>query len=261
LSDIDLERVREVGTGAARVAGGILKSRIDSIREVRHKGVVDLVTDVDLQSEREVCDSLLGAFPTHSILAEEGGARAGDPRYRWIIDPLDGTTNYAHGFPLFCVSIGFEMEGRLTFGVVYAPAQDELFVAEAGKGATLNGRALRVSQTSELRQAMLATGFPYDRAELPRALRSFEVLSWQSQAVRRIGSAALDLCYVASGRLDGYWEHQVKPWDMAAGALIVAEAGGTLSGTDGSAFSVDGGQVLATNSRLHSALTDALAGI
>jgi myo-inositol-1(or 4)-monophosphatase len=244
LSDIDLERVREVGTGAARLAGGILKSRIDSIREVRHKGVVDLVTDVDLQSEREVCNTLLSAFPVHSILAEEGGARAGDPRYRWIIDPLDGTTNYAHGFPLFC-----------------APAQDELFVAEAGKGATLNGRPLRVSQTTELRQAMLATGFPYDRAELPRALRSFEVLSWQSQAVRRVGSAALDLCYVASGRFDGYWEHQVNAWDMAAGALIVTEAGGTLSGTDGSAFSVDGGQVLASNGRLHSALTDALAGI
>jgi len=261
LADVDLERVREVGIGAARQAGEILRSRIDSIQEIRHKGVVDLVTDVDLQSEREVCDRLLSAFPTHSILAEEGGARAGDARYRWIIDPLDGTTNYAHGFPLFCVSIGFEVDGRLTFGVVYAPAQDELFVAEAGKGATLNGKALRVSQTSELRQAMLATGFPYDRAALPQALRSFEVLSWQAQAVRRVGSAALDLCYVASGRFDGYWEHVVKPWDMAAGALIVTEAGGMLSGTDGSEFSVDGGQVLATNGRLHVSLTTALAGI
>ncbi len=215
LADVDLERVREVGIGAARQAGEILRNRIDSIQEIRHKGVVDLVTDVDLQSEREVCDTLLSAFPTHSILAEEGGARAGDVRYRWIIDPLDGTTNYAHGFPLFCVSIGFEVDGRLTFGVVYAPAQDELFVAEAGNGATLNGKALRVSQTSELRQAMLATGFPYDRAALPHALRSFEVLSWQAQAVRRVGSAALDLCYVASGRFDGAPTGRSSAWTAA----------------------------------------------
>jgi myo-inositol-1(or 4)-monophosphatase len=244
------------------LAGELMRSRIDSIREVRHKGVVDLVTDVDVQSEREVSAAILSAFPTHSILGEEGGAHQGrDPRFRWIIDPLDGTTNYAHGFPLFCVSIGFEVEGRLTLGVVYGPSLDELFVAQAGKGATLNGKPIRVSEVDELRQAMLATGFPYDRADLPRALRSFEALSWQAQAVRRVGSAALDLCYVACGRFDGYWEHVVKPWDLAAGALIVREAGGVVSATDGSAFSVEGGQVLATNASLHSAMTEILAGL
>jgi myo-inositol-1(or 4)-monophosphatase len=262
VADVNLDRAREVAIDAARSAGELLRSRIDSIREVRHKGVVDLVTDVDVQSEHQIAEMLFSAFPTHSMLGEEGGARAGgDSRFRWIVDPLDGTTNYAHGFPLFCVSIGFEVAGRLTLGAVYAPMQDELFVAEAGKGATLNGRPVSVSDTSELRQAMLATGFPYDRADLPRALRSFEAASFQSQAVRRVGSAALDLCYVACGRFDGYWEHVVKPWDLAAGALIVTEAGGAVSATDGSAFSVEGGQVLATNSHLHSAMTETLAGI
>jgi myo-inositol-1(or 4)-monophosphatase len=248
-----------VCVGAARSAGELLTSRIDSIREVRHKGVIDLVTDVDVQSEQQVSSAILSAFPTHSILGEEGGARGGgDPRFRWIIDPLDGTTNYTHGFPFFCVSIGLEVEGELLLGAVYAPSLGELFVAEAGRGATLNGRPIRVSETSNLRQALLATGFPYDRADLPRALRSFEVLSAQSQAVRRVGSAALDLCYVACGRFDAYWEHRVKPWDMAAGALLVREAGGQLSGSDCSEFSVDGEQVLASNAKLHEAVCNAL---
>jgi myo-inositol-1(or 4)-monophosphatase len=235
---------------------------MDSIQEVRHKGVVDLVTDVDVASEKVVSGLVLEAFPSHTILGEEGGALGGDDtRYRWLVDPLDGTTNYTHGFPIFCVSIGFEVDGELTFGAVYAPCQEELYVAERGRGATLNGQPMHVSEVSELRQAMLATGFPYERAAVPRALRSFEVLSFAAQAVRRVGSAALDLCYVASGRFDGYWEHQVKPWDVAAGALIVLEAGGQLSATDGSPFSVDGGQVLSSNPGLHPSLVEALAGI
>jgi myo-inositol-1(or 4)-monophosphatase len=260
--ELDLTRVREVGVAAARAAGELLRSRIDSIQEVRHKGVVDLVTDVDVASENLVSGMLLEAFPTHAILGEEGGALGGDDtRYRWLVDPLDGTTNYTHGFPIFCVSIGFEVEGELSFGAVYAPCQAELYVAERGRGATLNGRPIHVSDVAELRQAMLATGFPYDRDAVPRALRSFEVLSFAAQAVRRVGSAALDLCYVASGRFDGYWEHQVKAWDLAAGALIVLEAGGQLSATDGTPFGVEGGQVLSSNARLHPALVDALAGI
>ena len=262
MAEVDLAHAREVAITAARAAGLLARSRIDSVLEVRHKGLVDLVTDVDVQSEREISAALLAAFPTHAILGEEGGVQAGsDLRYRWIIDPLDGTTNFAHGFPLFCVSIGFEVEQRLVLGVAYAPTLDELFVAEAGRGASLNGRPIHVSETQDLRQAMVATGFPYDRSQLPRALRSFEALSHASQAVRRIGSAVLDLCYVACGRFDAYWEHVVKPWDMAAGALMVQEAGGSLSGTDGSPFSVDGGQVLASNGHLQSAMLDALAGI
>jgi len=259
---LDLARVRAVGIGAARAAGELLRSRIDSIREVRHKGVVDLVTDVDIASEHLVREAIGQAFPSHTILGEEGGTLGGDDRrYRWLVDPLDGTTNYTHGFPLFCVSIGFEVNGQLQFEVVYAPCQEELYVAEAGQGATLNGRRISVSDVVALRQAMLATGFPYDRDALPRALRSFEVLSVRSQAVRRVGSAALDLCYVACGRFDAYWEHIVKPWDVGAGALIVTEAGGQMSATDGSAFSVDDGQVLASNTRLHAAMCESLAGI
>jgi myo-inositol-1(or 4)-monophosphatase len=259
----DSARVREVGIAAAHAAGDLLRTRVDSIREVRHKGVVDLVTDVDVASEQLVSKTILEAFPSHTILGEEGGALGGgDARFRWLVDPLDGTTNYTHGFPLFCVSIGFEVEAQLCFGVVYAPYVDELFVAAAGQGATLNGRPIRVSKVNELRQAMLATGFPYDRGDaLTRALRSFDVLSHRGQAVRRVGSAALDLCYVACGRFDAYWEHIVKPWDLAAGALIVVEAGGQLTGVDGSAFSVDGGEVLASNRLLHSPMLDALAGI
>jgi myo-inositol-1(or 4)-monophosphatase len=227
---------------------------------VRHKSAVDLVTDVDLQSEQEVCGSLLAAFPSHTIVGEEGGARVGsDTRFRWIVDPLDGTTNYAHGFPFFCVSIGLEVAGELTLGVVYAPLLDELFVAERGRGATLRGQPIQVSDTDRLAQALLATGFPYDRSLFGRAFRSFETLSLSSQAVRRAGSAALDLCYVACGRLDGYWEHHVKAWDVAAGALLVTEAGGLVTRIEGATFEVDGGEVLASNGILHAELVSTLA--
>jgi len=232
-----------------------------SIREVRHKGAFDLVTDVDVASEQLVRGVLQDAFPSHTIVGEEGGANVGsDSRMRWFVDPLDGTTNYAHGFPFFCVSIGLEVEGVPTLGVVYAPTLDELFVAEAGAGATLNGRRLEVSATSQVSQALLATGFPYDRNELPRALRSFEILSHTSQAVRRAGSAALDLCYVACGRFDGYWEHHVMPWDMAAGTVVVREAGGQMTTMAGVPFTLDDGNALASNGVLHNALIDALAG-
>jgi len=260
--ELDLRRAREVGIQAARSAGGLLRRRVDSIREVRHKSAVDIVTDVDLESEQEVCATLQAAFPSHTILGEEGGVRGGtDTRFRWIVDPLDGTTNYAHGFPFFCVSIGLEVEGRLMLGVAYAPTLDELYVAEAGRGAVVNDRPIQVSGTTELSQGLLATGFPYDRAQFPRALKSFEVMSMHSQAVRRAGSAVLDLCYVACGRLDGYWEHLVKPWDIAAGALIVLEAGGAVTATDGSAFKVEGGQVLASNGLLHASMTSTLTGL
>jgi myo-inositol-1(or 4)-monophosphatase len=260
-AELDLARVREVGVRAARAAGEVLRSRADSIREVRVKtSNVDIVTDVDLQSERTVGRILLEAFPSHTILGEEGVARGGDDRrYRWVVDPLDGTTNYAHGFPFYCVSIGLEVEAKLALGVVYSPSMDELFVAEAGRGATLNNRPIHVSDTDDLSRALLATGFPYDRTKFDHALRSFDALSRRTQAVRRVGSAALELCYVACGRLDAYWEHQIKPWDVAAGALLVTEAGGKISSTDGSPFSLEAGQVLSSNGTLHAAVVDALA--
>jgi myo-inositol-1(or 4)-monophosphatase len=258
----DLRHARQVAIHAARGAGELLRARMDSIQEVRHKGAVDIVTDVDVESEQQVIAALRAEFPTHVIVGEEGGERPGtDTRFRWVIDPLDGTTNYAHGFPFFCVSIGLEIDRELALGVAYSPCLDELFVAEAGGGATVNDGPIQVSETADLRQALLATGFPYERALFARALRSFEVVSLESQAVRRAGSAVLDLCYVACGRLDGYWEHHVKPWDVAAGALIVREAGGCVTNTDGSVFSIEGGQVLASNGVLHPSLTETLRAL
>jgi myo-inositol-1(or 4)-monophosphatase len=260
--DIDLVQVRSVAEGAARGAGQLLRERIGSIREIRHKGLVDLVTDVDEQSERLVRQTILAAFPTHSILGEEGGAvRGEDPQYRWIVDPLDGTTNYAHGFPFFCVSIAFEANGELLVGVVYDPSLDELFLAERGKGASLNGRPIQVSAEADLQRALLATGFPYDRRRFPRAMKAFEVMSLQSRAVRRAGSAALDLCYVACGRFEGYWEFVVNPWDVAGGVLLVTEAGGRVTRVDGSRFAVECGEVLASNGTIHEAMTEALASV
>jgi myo-inositol-1(or 4)-monophosphatase len=258
-SNLDVARAREVAIAAAQASGQLLRERMDSIREVRHKSAVDIVTDVDVLSEQMVCSAILSAFPTHTVVGEEGGARLGsDSRYRWFVDPLDGTTNYAHGFPFFCVSIGLEVAGRLAVGVVYSPSMDELFVAQAGRGATLNGQPIRVSAVGELSQSVLATGFPYDRAEFPRALGSFELLSMHAQAVRRAGSAALDLCYVACGRLDGYWEHRVMSWDVAAGALMVTEAGGQVSAVDGSPFVVEAGEVLWWNGVFHGGISDLL---
>jgi myo-inositol-1(or 4)-monophosphatase len=256
-----MARACEVAITAATAAGRLLHDRMDSIREVRHKSAFDLVTDVDVQSEQLVRSMLHSAFPTHTVIGEEGGARVGsDPRFRWFVDPLDGTTNYAHGFPFFCVSIGLEVEGALMLGVVYAPCFDELFVAQAGQGATLKGQPIRVSSVDDLHGALLATGFPYDRALFPRALRSFEALSMRSQAVRRAGSAALDLCYVACGRLDGYWEHTVRSWDLAAGALLVREAGGQVTALDGGPLDIEAGEVLASNASVHAAIADVLAG-
>jgi myo-inositol-1(or 4)-monophosphatase len=256
-----LAQARDVAIAAATASGRLLAERLDSIREVRHKGAFDLVTDVDVESERRIRSALREAFPTHTVVGEEGGADAGsDPRYRWYVDPIDGTTNYAHGFPFFCVSIGLEVDGELSVGVVYSPSLDELFVAQAGQGATLNGKPIHVSGEDDLQKALLATGFPYDRARFPRAMRSFEALSMHSMAVRRAGSAALDLCYVACGRLEGYWEHTVRPWDLAAGVVMVREAGGHVSAIDGSPFALAAEQVMSSNGRVHAAMVDVLAG-
>ncbi|HET6315636.1 MAG TPA: inositol monophosphatase family protein [Chloroflexota bacterium] len=256
---MSIAHARRVAIDAATASGKLLRERMDSIREVRHKGAFDLVTDVDVQSEQQIRSTLRAAFPTHTVVGEEGGARLGsDPRFQWFVDPLDGTTNYAHGFPFFCVSIGLEVEGVLTLGVVYSPCLDELFVAEAGQGCTLNGEPTHVSAVDSLQHALLATGFPYDRSLFPRSMRSFEAMSMRSQAVRRAGSAALDLCYVACGRLDGYWEHTVKPWDLAAGVLMVREAGGRVSVLDGGRFNLDAGQVLSSNAIIHGPMSDVL---
>jgi myo-inositol-1(or 4)-monophosphatase len=222
---------------------------------VDKKGSIDLVTEVDLECERMCRAVLAGRFPDHDVLAEELGATAahGDPsRFRWVFDPLDGTTNYAHGLPIFCSSLALEIDGRPEVGAIYDPSRRELFTAERGGGARLNGAPLQVSATASLIDALLVTGFPYHVHERSGDLvELFGAFLGRARAVRRLGSAALDLCYVAAGRLDGFWEQQLSPWDVAAGALILEEAGGRITGMDGSPFDLAAGHLVASNGLLH----------
>jgi myo-inositol-1(or 4)-monophosphatase len=219
------------------------------------KGAIDLVTEVDLECER-MCRSVLAErFPEHDILAEELGAtsRAHTPsRFRWVFDPLDGTTNYAHGLPIFCASLAFEIDGRPVAGAIYDPTRRELFTAERGEGARVNGEPLRVSSTAQLVDALLVTGFPYDVHKNSGDLVAlFGEFLGRARAVRRLGSAAIDLCYVAAGRLDAFWEQKLNPWDVSAGALIVEEAGGRVTGIDGSPFDAAAGHLIASNGHIH----------
>jgi len=249
----------EVAREAAREAGRLLKENVDARGAVTYKGAVDLVTEFDRRSQDIIDRRLSSSFPDHSILAEEGLARAGSSEYRWIFDPLDGTTNFAHTFPVFSVSIALERKGDLLLGVVFDPMRGEMFEAVKGGGARLNGAAIRVSDVPELGKSLLATGFPYDvRTSRTNNVREFSDFIVRAQAIRRCGSAALDLCYVACGRFDGFWELKLKPWDMAAGALIVREAGGRISDFQGGPFDPFSGIILATNGRIHDAMMDIL---
>jgi myo-inositol-1(or 4)-monophosphatase len=227
----------------------------------RKRTAVDLVTDYDRRSEALLVAAVRAQFPDDTILAEEGGGQQAGAR-RWLIDPLDGTTNFAHGLPFFCVSIGVEEAGELLAGAVEAPALGWSFSAGRGEGAWLNGRRIAVSDTSLLAEALLATGFPYDTATSPRDnFAEFIALYRRTQGVRRVGAAALDLAMVAAGWLDGYWEMKLKPWDLAAGALLVREAGGRVTARDGGVFTCDGGEAVASNGRIHDELVRALAGV
>jgi myo-inositol-1(or 4)-monophosphatase len=229
---------------------------------IRKKGPIDLVTAADLAAEQEFRSRVANAFPDHVVLGEEGPPAAIRPagRCRWIIDPLDGTTNFAHGLALFCVSIALEVDGEVEIGVVYDPVGQELFTAERGGGARLNGQRIRVSTCADIGDGLLCTGFPYSIRE--RRLRQVEVFAaflGRARAVRRLGSAALDLCYVAAGRLDAFWEEQLHAWDMAAGALIVREAGGRVSNYDDDAVDLTaGGSIVASNGLLHRAMLDVI---
>jgi myo-inositol-1(or 4)-monophosphatase len=240
----------------ATEAGDLLRDRSGAL-EIGEKGARgDLVTAADRESERFIVDRLRAAFPAATILGEEGGVRAGRAEERWIIDPLDGTTNYAHGYPLYCVSIGYERAGEIVAGAVYAPVLDELYAAERGGGASCNGRSIGVSAIAAVRDALLCTGFVPARYERNGA--NFARLSQRAQAVRRDGSAALDLCFVARGTFDAFWELDLAAWDVAAGSLIVREAGGRVSACDGGIFAVDAASVLASNGRVHDEMVGAL---
>jgi myo-inositol-1(or 4)-monophosphatase len=250
---------RSVAVDLARRAGHLLQEALGGPRRIHHKGVINIVTEMDQRAEALIVSGLREAFPDHAVLAEEGGATAGRSEYRWHIDPLDGTTNYAHGLPIFAVSIGLERGGAMELGVAYDPNHDECFVAERGAGARLNDEPIRVSDCAALDQALLVTGFPYDiRTTVETNLPEYGALSLRSQGVRRLGSAVLDLCYVACGRFDGYWELSLGPWDMAAGGLIVREALGHVTDVRGGPWRLDGPGILASNGLLHEAMLESL---
>jgi myo-inositol-1(or 4)-monophosphatase len=254
-------QILELATRLAREAGALQLERYESGFEVRTKSAaIDLVTEVDHACEARIVEVLEAERPGDAVLAEEGGGsdHAG-ARWRWIVDPLDGTTNYAHGYPRFCVSIGVELEGVREVGVVYDPLLDELYRAVRGGGTTLNGRSLRVSDERELGNALVATGFSYDVRISPEDnVNHFVAMLKAARAIRRDGSAALDLCYVAAGRFDGFWELKLHAWDVAAGFLIVEEAGGHISDLAGGPPLRNGREVVASNGHLHDAMLEIL---
>ena len=245
----------------ARDAGRVLAEKFGRVT-IRQKGDIDLVTDADLAAERLIVERVRSHYPRHAILAEEAGEivaiGGGDAEYKWVVDPLDGTTNYAHGYPVFCVSIALEHQGEIVVGVVYDPLRDEIFAAERGGGAALNGRRMRVSETDELNRALLCTGFPYDVRQRDQFARHFAAFIMHAQAVRRDGAAALDLAYVAAGRFDGFWEEGLRPWDVAAGMLLIREAGGRVTHYDGTPCHIYIPPVLATNGLVHEAMQEVL---
>ena len=237
-------------------AGAVQLARQGDDLQVGKKGPIDLVTAVDVEVEEMCRETIAERFPDHSVLAEElsdsPSEDASPNHHRWIFDPIDGTTNYAHGLPIFCASLALEIDGTVVVGAVYDPSRQELFAAEQGNGARLNGAPLAVSSTTGMVDAMLCTGFPYDvHRTVDEVVGLFGAYVARARAVRRLGSAALDLCYVAAGRLDGFWEQRLHPWDTAAGALIVEESGGRVTGMRGQSFSPFAGDVIASNGHLH----------
>lgn len=248
-------------TEAVLKSGALQKAKYGQRISIEHKGAINIVTEVDRACEAAILELLRSRFPEHDIVTEETDlARHGSP-YVWYIDPLDGTTNYAHGYPCFCTSLALVHNGQVIVGAVYDPLRDELFTAERGVGSFLNGRRLHVSTNSALVDSLLLTGFPYDvRENLEARLRLFTLFMGQAQAVRRDGSAALDLCYVAAGRVEGFWEEFLQPWDILAGALMIEEAGGRVSRFDDSPIGVRADQLIATNGVIHGRMIELLAG-
>jgi myo-inositol-1(or 4)-monophosphatase len=236
---------------AAREAGHVLRDNFEGEFQVSQKGYINFVTDIDLKSEEVILRRIGAAFPGHMILSEEKGASDGASPFRWVIDPLDGTTNYAHGYPAFCVSIALECEGALVVGVIYDPLPDEMFWAVAGEGAYRNGKPMHVSKRARLEDALLGTGFSYNGDSLRRNLHFFNEFMTRASGVRRVGAAARDLSYVACGRYDAVWEVDLKPWDLAAGILLIREAGGTVSDFQGGTAGPDSREILLSNGLLH----------
>lgn len=254
----DLDHALNVAIRAAEEAARIQRHHLGGDLEIDTKSsVTDLVTQVDRACETRIRDILLDAFPDHVVLGEEQG-QEGDARFRWIVDPLDGTLNYAHGFPFFCVSIALEVDGEIELGVVLDTPRDVLFQAVRGRGASANGRPISVTTETEPIRAMVATGFAYVEGTQHQNLEVFARVLPKFRAIRRPGAAALDLCYVAAGHIDGFWELKLSPWDVAAGWLIVQEAGGTVTGGDGAPYRLGQRVIVASNGHLHGRLIDLL---
>ena len=255
------EKEFEIANQAARAAGNVLNRLFGHVINIIKKGEIELVTEADLESEKTILEIIRSEFPKDNILSEEAGKLRGNSDRTWLIDPLDGTTNFAHGFPFFAVSIALEIEERIVFGIVYNPIMNEYFEAVNGVGAYLNGKPIRVSETSTLGGSLLGTGFPYDIHEKPqRVMGFFNKMIVVAQGIRRPGAAAIDLCYVAAGRLDGFWEEGLSPWDTAAGTCIVKEAGGKLTTIEGNPYSPYLKSITAANPFIHSAMIKALNG-
>ena len=269
---------KKVAINAALKAGGYIRKNIGRAKDVHYKGEINIVTDIDKKAERIIVNSIKHAYPSHNFLAEESSyakeevqssyasedrgtlKQKRDSKYTWVIDPLDGTTNFLHGFPVFCVSIALEYNGKPIVGVVYDPTRNELFYAEKGRGAFMNKKKIHVSKITNIKKALLSTGFAYDvKATIDNNINNFAKFIKASQAVRRAGSAALDLCYVASGRFDGFWELGLHPWDAAAALLIVQEAGGKVTRFNGSKYTIYDKEILASNSKIHSQMIKILS--
>ena len=251
----------ETATGIAREAGALINQFLERRIGFELKGEYDLVTEADRASERLIVDHLLKHFPTHAIVAEEGGGQETASGYRWYVDPLDGTTNFAHGFPMFNVTLALEHDGELIAGVIFDPVHNEMFTAERGAGAFLNGQRIHVSKTSRLSATLAATGFPSRKRHQNVNIHFYYQLAMLSHGVRRAGAAALDLAYVAAGRLDAFWEFSLNPWDMAAGVLLIREAGGVCTDMHGDPMSLRGAHVLADNGIVHDQIVELFAEI
>jgi len=257
-TDLDLSRALRVAIHAAEEAARIQRTHLGGVLEIDTKSsVTDLVTHVDRACETRIREIVLDAYPDHVVLGEEEG-QSGEARCRWIVDPIDGTLNYAHGFPFFCVSIALEVDGVVELGVVLDTPRDVLYQAVRGRGASANGRPIQVSEESVLINAMLATGFAYVQGTQHQNLEVFARVMPEVRAIRRPGAAALDLCFVASGQLDGFWELKLSPWDVAAGVLIIQEAGGAVTAADGSPYRLGDPVLVASNGALHVRLVDLL---
>jgi len=249
---MDLAPYKQTAIAAAYQAAAILRSRFGNISQVRRKDSVEIVTEADTESENEIIATLQARFPEHSILSEECGGKDASAEYKWIIDPLDGTVNFAHQVPIFCISIALEYRQEIVLGIVLNPIDGELYSAHRGQGAHCNDLPIRVSETAAVSESLLVTGFPYHFQEVfePVITRYGNCLK-ASQAVRRLGAAALDICYVARGRFEGFWEQRLKPWDTAAGALIAAEAGATVTTFSNQPYKIGDQEILVTNGRIH----------